>query len=133
MTRPLVQSVAAALATAACTGALATPPAGGPPAYALGTLLVWRVEVAAAVAAALYAAIVVIALAFEGQTISRLGPGGVDIPQRRRAAALDVWNDAEEIRQSIAERVPADPSSHESDSTKNQMSGERLRSEQKGA
>jgi len=127
--RPLVPAVGAALATAVGAGLLVSPPRTGAPDYALSTLVVWRLEVAAAVAAALYLAIVVVALAWEGQTISRLGPGGVDIPPRTGAATS---SDAEVALRSVADILTAYPARHQSASAKHQMSGKRLRADQEG-
>jgi hypothetical protein len=77
----------------------------------------------------LYLAIVVVALALDGQTISRLGPGGVDIPPRRRA---DTSGEAESALRSIADVLTAYASRHESSGATHQMNGERLRVEQEG-
>lgn len=96
--------LAAAIVTAICAvvvGALLVPaPADGPPAYALDALLVWRVEVAVAVAAALYGAIVVVLLALRGMTLTRVGLDGVDIPP------LDGGRGAEE-RRALRARIDA--------------------------
>ena len=50
------------------------------PSIALGALLVWRVEVAAILFVALYAGIVTARLAWHGRTFTRVGSGGIEIP-----------------------------------------------------
>lgn len=86
MTRRIVLPAAVLLAlVAALAGALLAPaPGGGLPAVALGSTLVWRVEVAAVVFAAAYGAIVTTRLALHGHTYTRVGSSGIEIPQVAR-------------------------------------------------
>jgi hypothetical protein len=85
--------------------ALATPPPQRLPGLALGAVLVWRVEIAAVVFAAGYAAIVTLRLALHGRTFTRVGSDGVEIPQvgLERAAAQTTQRTAEGLTESIGE------------------------------
>jgi hypothetical protein len=82
-------------------GMLAPAPAGGLPAVALASMLVWRVEVAAVVFAAAYAAIVTARLALHGQTYTRVGSGGIDIPQVARAERTQATNRDVDLKTSV--------------------------------
>jgi hypothetical protein len=85
MTRRIVLPLAVLLALAAAlTGALLTPAPGQLPGIALGSTLVWRVEVAALIFVAAYGAIVTTRLALHGHTYTRVGSAGIEIPQIQR-------------------------------------------------
>jgi hypothetical protein len=71
------------LAAALAGGFVAHPVSARPPGYALGSALVWHVEVAALLFVAIYGAIVTARLAYHGLTFTYVGSRGVDIPQRR--------------------------------------------------
>jgi len=79
--RLLLPAVVLLSLVAAIAGAATAQPPPGLPAVALGATLVWRVEVAAAVFAVAYLAIVTVQLALHGRTFSRVGYAGVDIPE----------------------------------------------------
>ncbi|HXE45448.1 MAG TPA: hypothetical protein VN635_09625 [Conexibacter sp.] len=51
------------------------------PAGALGCVLVWRVELGAVVFAGLYGVVVVARLALHGETLTRVGRDGIEIPR----------------------------------------------------
>ncbi|HEX4807000.1 MAG TPA: hypothetical protein VFU94_13970 [Conexibacter sp.] len=51
------------------------------PAVALGCVLVWRVEIGAIVFASLYGVVVVVRLALHGETLTRVGRDGIEIPR----------------------------------------------------
>jgi len=82
----LLVAVLLALA-AAVVGAVRVPvPPVGLPVVALGSMLVWRVEIAAILFVAAYAGIVTVRLAFHGHTLTRVGSGGIEIPPVGEAA-----------------------------------------------
>lgn len=97
MTRPLFLLVAGVLAACLTAGALAPLPSSGAPAYALGARVVWHAEVAAALFALAYGAIVIVWLAFHGTTLTRLGSSGIEIPQ------VGMPSQAEELASAHAE------------------------------
>lgn len=65
----------------ALVGAATAPAPHRLPAVALGAVLVWRVEIAAALFAAAYGAIVVVRLALHGETLTRVGRDGIEAPR----------------------------------------------------
>jgi hypothetical protein len=73
-------AVMAALALAAAAGALSEPP-DRVPSYALGSPLVYRLEVGAAFFLTLYTVTVLVRLASQGLTPSRVGTTAVHLPQ----------------------------------------------------
>lgn len=79
--RVFLFSVTAALVMASLVGAVADPPRGGTPPYALHSPLVYRLEVGAAFFVTLYSVTVLVRLASHGLTPSRVGTAAVQIPQ----------------------------------------------------
>lgn len=65
----------------ALTGAVTARSPHRLPAVTLGSPLVWRVEIAAVVFTALYAVVVVVRLALHGETLTRVGRDGIEIPR----------------------------------------------------
>jgi hypothetical protein len=86
--RLLPATVLLALAFA-LSGALVAQPPRHLPNAALGAVLAWRVELAVLVFVAAYGAIVAVRLAFYGQTLTRIGSGGIEIPDPHASAAID--------------------------------------------
>ena len=76
----LVAAILAALALATL-GAAVVPSPDRLPAIALGTALVWRVEVAAVLFMTSYGAIVTVRLALHGETLTRVGRDGIEVPR----------------------------------------------------
>lgn len=103
----LPRAVVAALVLAAAAALLVPAPAGAPPSYALDSRLVWRLEIGAAVATALHAAIVAVYLASHGLTVTRVGMDGVDIPRVDCRGGAEGWRAADE-RAAGAEAVLVD-------------------------
>jgi len=73
-------------------------------AVALGTVLVWRVEVAASVFVLAYIAIAAVRLSLHGRTFTRVGSAGVEIPDVTGQRAADRAKDVEidELMVSVA-------------------------------
>lgn len=87
----LLSAVCVAAAIALAVGLLAAVPTAGPPAVALNSEVVFRIEVGAIVFAVLYGLVVAIRLAFWGKTFTKLGTTGAEIP------------DVSELRKSVKE------------------------------
>lgn len=85
--RLLLPAVVLLALVAAIAGAVAAPAPSHLPAVALGAVLLWRVEVSAAAFVVAYLAIVTVRLALHGRTFTRVGSGGVEIPEVRSALA----------------------------------------------
>ncbi|HST38832.1 MAG TPA: hypothetical protein VLK58_04960 [Conexibacter sp.] len=133
--RWLTLAVLVALAIGTIAGALVPPPSGEPPAYALGTLLVWRIEVAAFVAGVLYCAVIVVALARDGETIKWIGAGGVEIPARRSDASVEetLRADTDGLRRRRRhERLAEQAQKTDRPSTTHQMNVKYLRTPRRG-
>ena len=81
--RLLLPGVVLLALAAALAGAVTAPAPSRLPAVALGSVLLWRVEVAAAAFVVAYLAIVTVRLALHGRTFTRVGSGGVEIPEVR--------------------------------------------------
>lgn len=79
--RVFLAAVLATAVLAVVAGGLSRSPSAGAPAYALDSVLVYRLEVGLVVFAALYAVVVVVRLASHGMTPSRVGTAAVDLPQ----------------------------------------------------
>lgn len=73
------------------------------PAVALGSVLVWRVEVAASVFVVAYVAIAAVRLSLHGRTFTRIGSVGVEIPDVTARRAAERANDVDELAVSLAE------------------------------
>lgn len=84
----------------ALAGTATAPPPPRLPAVALGSLLVWRAEVAASVFVAAYVAIVAVRLSLHGRTFTRVGSGGVQIPELR--GPLEGTASATELEDTVA-------------------------------
>lgn len=65
----------------ASVAALTSPAPHRLPATALGAVVVWRIEVAIVVFAALYGVVIVARLALHGETLTRVGRDGIEIPR----------------------------------------------------
>lgn len=100
MRRLLLPVVVQLALAAALAGAVAAQPPPRLPASALGSILVWRAEVAAAVFTVGYLAVVAVRLSLHGRTFTRVGSGGVDIPELR--SPLERQASAAEIETSLA-------------------------------
>jgi len=81
MRRLLLVAVIAAALALAVVGAAVVPSPDRLPAIALGTALVWRVEVAAVLFVVSYGAIVTLRLALHGETLTRVGRDGIEVPR----------------------------------------------------
>ncbi len=79
--RGLLPAVVLLTLALALAGAATAPLPSRLPAVALGAVVVWRVEVASVVFAALYAVLVVARLALHGETLTRVGRDGIEIPR----------------------------------------------------
>jgi hypothetical protein len=90
MRRRLLPATVLLMLTLALVGAATAPAPHQLPAVALGAVLVWRVEIATIVFAAVYSAIVVTRLALHGETLTRVGRDGIEIPRVGSARAEDV-------------------------------------------
>jgi hypothetical protein len=88
---PLLIAVCAVACVALATGLLVATPTPGPPAVALNSEVVFRIEVGAIVFVVLYGFVVAIRLAFFGKTFTKLGTTGAEIP------------DVSELRKSVQE------------------------------
>lgn len=75
---PAVVLLALALAL---TGAATARVPGRLPAVGLGSTLVWRVEIAAFLFGFLYGVVIVLRLALHGETLTRVGRDGIEIPR----------------------------------------------------
>lgn len=73
--------VVSAAALACAAGVASSPPASGAPGYALDSELVYRLEIGMVFFVALYLTAVVVRLALQGLTPSRLGTTSIDLPQ----------------------------------------------------
>jgi hypothetical protein len=115
--RLLPVAVLAALALA-CTGAVTTRAPQRLPSIALGAAIVWRVEVAAVIFAAVYGAIVATRLAVHGETFTRVGRDGIEVPRvgsaraGRSAGDEDLAASVAELQAAVADlrQSPRDPS-----------------------
>lgn len=70
------------------------------PAVSLASVLVWRVELAAVVFSSLYSVVVVTRLALHGETLTRVGRDGIEIPRVGSAPSDDP-----EAGESLAARI----------------------------
>ncbi len=77
------------------------------PAVALGAVVVWRAEVAAALFAASYAAIVALRLALHGETLTRVGRDGIEIPRVGATNAVRDPDDDPEVLSQEMQRLVA--------------------------
>ncbi len=87
MRRRLLPAVVLLALAGSLVGACTAPTPARLPAVALGSVLVWRAEVAAALFAASYAAIVALRLALHGETLTRVGRDGIEVPRVGAAKA----------------------------------------------
>lgn len=62
-------------------GATTAPAPDRLPAVALGAVLIWRVEIAAVLYAAAYGVIITARLALHGETLTRVGRDGIEVPR----------------------------------------------------
>jgi hypothetical protein len=86
MRRLLLPAVVLGALVLAFAGGLAVAAPRRLPAVALGAVLLWRVEVAAASFVVAYVAVVAVHLSLHGRTFTRVGSTGIEIPDMRRAA-----------------------------------------------
>ena len=99
--RLLPAAVLAALVLAV-VGAIASPAPPRLPSIALGAVVVWRVEIAAIVFLAAYGAVVAARLALHGETLTRVGRDGIEIP-RVRPSGAQASRGGEHLAASVAE------------------------------
>jgi hypothetical protein len=101
MRRRLLPAVVLAALMLAVIGAVATPAPQRLPSIALGAVVVWRVELAVIVFVAIYGAIVATRLALHGETLTRIGRDGIEIPRVGSARAEEGAGD-EDLATSVA-------------------------------
>jgi hypothetical protein len=88
MRRLALPAVVIAAFAFAIVGATSAPAPHPLPSIALGATIVWRVEVAGIMFVALYGGIVTARLAWHGRTFTRVGSGGIEIPDVGSACSV---------------------------------------------
>jgi hypothetical protein len=89
MRRRLLPTIVLAALTLALLGAATASTPHRLPAVALGSVLAWRVEIAAVAFIAAYVAIVAVRLSLHGLTFTHLGSRGIEIPDVLSRAAAE--------------------------------------------
>lgn len=87
MRRRLLPAVVLLALAGSLGGAFTAPLPVRLPAVALGAVVVWRAEVTAALFAASYCEIVALRLALHGETLTRVGRDGIEVPRVGAAKA----------------------------------------------
>ena len=110
MRRHALPTVVLLTLTFTLVGAATAPTPHRLPAVALGSVLVWRVEIAAVAFIAAYVAIVAVRLSLHGLTFTHLGSRGIEIPdvishaaaeQEAEVAAVDLGTSLAAIKTTI--------------------------------